>query len=641
MKHGKRRKIYYVFMAIMLLMQGLWLPESAANAATSMVIAGEEKTANPGDTVAIPVKVTNNTGIMGLGLDFEYDPAVFQSPSVAKGEVCSAGTFNDSITDQTNGFFTVMWSDSDATTKNGELFTISLTVKESAESQTAAIKISNRTGDTFDGQWNDIEPKCEPISIFVNSHDPLPSGDVRIAGDEAEGKPGDTISIPVKITKNSGIMGLGLNIEYDAELFFNPSVTRGEVCSAGTFNDSITNQTNGSFTVMWSGEDETIKTGVLFTISLTVKESVVAQSTSIKISNHGTGNTFDGGYNDIEPEFQQINVKITTPSPKETVEAYGDSKSAAKGSSVTIPLYLKNGNLIDEIRLCCNYDSSCLEIISIKPGKWMAGEDDYFDTYISSSFSFFSINAAKFGDDDSDTFGNEKNPFVYVECKVLSDAPIGKTVIEIQDDAGSASMENPDYSITHYPFKGSNISITVTKATKKASKITLTSKTATYTGKSISIGTAKRTGSTGKVTYTYYSDKSCKKKLSKAPVNAGTYYVKATVAEDSNYQSATSKVAKLTIKKASQSITGVKTKLTAKKNAKKNQTFQLKGSAKGSISYKLISAKARITVNSKGKLTVPKKTKKGTYLIKVQISAKATANYRGKQAAKTIKVTVR
>lgn len=50
-------------------------------------------------------------------------------------------------------------------------------------------------------------------------------------------------------------------------------------------------------------------------------------------------------------------------------------------------------------------------------------------------------------------------------------------------------------------------------STKKSSKVVLKDKYAIYTGKAIKIGKAKVTGSKGKVTYTYYTDAKCKKKL--------------------------------------------------------------------------------------------------------------------------------
>ena len=94
---------------------------------------------------------------------------------------------------------------------------------------------------------------------------------------------------------------------------------------------------------------------------------------------------------------------------------------------------------------------------------------------------------------------------------------------------------------------------------KKAStKVTLKARTVEYTGKPISIGKATVKGSKGKVTYTYYKNKACTRKTSKAdgakksgasPKNIGAYYVKIIVSADSNYNGATLKAVKLVIKK--------------------------------------------------------------------------------------------
>ena len=79
------------------------------------------------------------------------------------------------------------------------------------------------------------------------------------------------------------------------------------------------------------------------------------------------------------------------------------------------------------------------------------------------------------------------------------------------------------------------------------SSILLSDKTAAYTGEGIEIDPATVTGSTGTVVYTYYSDENCTKQLDSAPVEAGTYYVIASVAEDENYYGASSEPAKLII----------------------------------------------------------------------------------------------
>lgn len=74
---------------------------------------------------------------------------------------------------------------------------------------------------------------------------------------------------------------------------------------------------------------------------------------------------------------------------------------------------------------------------------------------------------------------------------------------------------------------------------------------------------------------------------------------------------------------------------------KKSASFAIGAKAKTTLSYKVTStpknASKYISVSKKGKVTMKKKAPKGTY--KIQITAKATANY--KKAVKTVKVVVK
>ena len=65
---------------------------------------------------------------------------------------------------------------------------------------------------------------------------------------------------------------------------------------------------------------------------------------------------------------------------------------------------------------------------------------------------------------------------------------------------------------------------------------------------------------TGKITYHYYTDEACKKELAagELPVDAGTYYVKATLTQDDYYEAAVSNVATLVINKATPVLKNLK-----------------------------------------------------------------------------------
>ncbi|MCR5667382.1 MAG: hypothetical protein K6G01_11220 [Eubacterium sp.] len=184
---------------------------------------------------------------------------------------------------------------------------------------------------------------------------------------------------------------------------------------------------------------------------------------------------------------------------------------------------------------------------------------------------------------------------------------------------------------------------------KGTSYIHLKAQKKTYNGKKKSYtGNVTWSGSDGKVTYSYYSDAACTKKISASKVKkAGTYYVKATIAADSNYEAATSAPVKLTIKKAANTMKVSAVKKTAKRVTvkKKAVTLALPMSikkAKGTVTFKKVSGSSKLTISKKtGKVTVKKGTSSGTYTIKIKVKAAGNNNYKAKSKTITCKVVVK
>ena len=126
-------------------------------------------------------------------------------------------------------------------------------------------------------------------------------------------------------------------------------------------------------------------------------------------------------------------------------------------------------------------------------------------------------------------------------------------------------------------------------------------------------------------------------------VNAGTAHAKVTF-DGRLYTGA--KDLTFTINKAANPLkaSGRTVKVKRASLANKAQTvkakkaFKVKG-AKGKVTYKKVKGNKKITVSSTGKVKVKKGLKKGTYKLKVKVTAAGNANY-GK-ATKTVKVTVK
>ncbi len=121
--------------------------------------------------------------------------------------------------------------------------------------------------------------------------------------------------------------------------------------------------------------------------------------------------------------------------------------------------------------------------------------------------------------------------------------------------------------------------------------------------------------------------------------NAGKYIVYTQVIGIGHYAGKVIKKSTVVVKKAPQKLKNTKKrKVKYKKVKKKNVKIKLKvkSTGKGKIKYKRVSKKLK--VSKKGKVTIKKGTKKGTYKIKVK--AKGTKNYK-KTKWKKIKIRIK
>lgn len=127
--------------------------------------------------------------------------------------------------------------------------------------------------------------------------------------------------------------------------------------------------------------------------------------------------------------------------------------------------------------------------------------------------------------------------------------------------------------------------------------------------------------------------------------NVGSYKAKVLLAEGYEWSDGTTDPLTLTwsINKAGQTV---KTKVTTKNYTftslkKKAASFTIGASGQGTISYKVVKAPSKaskyITVDKKGKVTVKKGAKIGTYVVRV--SAAGNSNYKAATKDVTVKVT--
>ncbi len=119
--------------------------------------------------------------------------------------------------------------------------------------------------------------------------------------------------------------------------------------------------------------------------------------------------------------------------------------------------------------------------------------------------------------------------------------------------------------------------------------------------------------------------------------NAGKYIVTAQVIGIGHYEGTVAKKVTVTVKKAKQKLKNTKKRKVKYKKVKKKKVkikLKVKSTGTGKIKYKRVSKKLK--VSKKGKVTIKKGTKKGTY--KVKVKAYANGNYK---ATKWKKIKIR
>ena len=157
-------------------------------------------------------------------------------------------------------------------------------------------------------------------------------------------------------------------------------------------------------------------------------------------------------------------------------------------------------------------------------------------------------------------------------------------------------------------------------------------KDATYTGKAI----------TQKIKATYNGESATFKTSYKNNKNAGS--AKVVITGTGKYTGSVTKSFKIT--KADNPVSVKISVKTAIYSAVKKKSTAVKpitvSKAQGAVSYKKLSGNSKISVSADtGKFTIKKGLKKGTYKLKVRITAKGNSNYSSKTVTKTVTVKIK
>lgn len=135
---------------------------------TAQLYSPEKLVSSCGDKLTVPVYIKNNPGIMGFKLTVIY-PEVLDNPIVQQSSFLSSGTFVNSITDDTDDKFDIVWNSITDVNGDGELFKLIFDIDKSSEEKDYSISIYVSQDDTFNEQWDDVILETSEIVFAVEN----------------------------------------------------------------------------------------------------------------------------------------------------------------------------------------------------------------------------------------------------------------------------------------------------------------------------------------------------------------------------------------------------------------------------------------------------------------------------------------
>ncbi len=309
--------------------------------------------AEAGKTIQVPVYIKNNPGIMGAGIQVQYDAEAFTPVSVTAGKLMSSGVLNDSIETSKTNQFKVVWASSENMTENGTLFIISFAVSEYVRGS-HEIRLTSEQQDTFNELWEDVELEGSVINVDIS--DPV--------YDEANisGKYEDTVAcgskavIPISISNNSSVTEAEISIKYDKDVFSNVKVTSAlaDKCEFKEISNGIQ--------VSLSGIE-------------TSKETKTLMSLTFDVADY-TGGQFNFTLESDDVIATGFQVTVQNTHGKESAIVYAGQVQYGKDGIIDVPVCIKNNPGIMGYKMTVTYDDQILEPVSASAGEKYTGNFD-------------------------------------------------------------------------------------------------------------------------------------------------------------------------------------------------------------------------------------------------------------------------
>lgn len=173
---------------------------------------------------------------------------------------------------------------------------------------------------------------------------------------------GQTLSVPVAIKNNTGLMGFRINIDYDSNVLTPISVSYGDAIQGGIQDNIEGDAKEGNFCVYWAGTENVNENGVLFYANFEVSKYAF-DSTEIQLS-YSQADTFDENFNDVELECESKLINVSNSSVTSFAKLNATAKNIVAGENVVLKIAPETIMNLTSAELNIKYDADSLSYAS-------------------------------------------------------------------------------------------------------------------------------------------------------------------------------------------------------------------------------------------------------------------------------------
>ncbi|MEE1011295.1 MAG: leucine-rich repeat protein, partial [Acutalibacteraceae bacterium] len=177
---------------------------------------------------------------------------------------------------------------------------------------------------------------------------------------------GETVSVPVTISKNPGLMGFSIIVEYNSDVFTPVSVNVEDMLISGTFDDSIGGaMPEGKLKITYNTDKNIYNDGTMFTVDFAVDKNASSGDYPIGIS-YIQNDTFNEEFENVEFVCVGNTVSIKNIVEDSMLNFYSDPVTVEVGKELSIPVFAGNAKGLTDFVLTFRFNSEILKFKEIK-----------------------------------------------------------------------------------------------------------------------------------------------------------------------------------------------------------------------------------------------------------------------------------